>query len=78
MNKCLVTKFKAVVDDPDMPFFGEVRFHLKKVKDVDVLKIDGITSPITLTILGNNHIIFQRNNNKTLTITQDNSKPFIF
>ena len=37
MNKCLVTKFKAVVDDPDLPFFGEVNFHLKRVLDRDGL-----------------------------------------
>ena len=39
MNKCLVTKFKAVVDDPDMPFIGEVKFHLKRVLEVDRLKL---------------------------------------
>ena len=51
MNKCLVTKFKAVVDDPDLPYFGEVKFHLKRVLTTDILRITYITSPIILTIL---------------------------
>ena len=79
MNKCLVTKFKAVVDDQDLPYFGEVKFHLKRVLEVDRLKITSITSPITLTILGDNHIIFQRNNAKSLTILENNpTKQFIY
>lgn len=70
MNKCLVTKFKAVVDDPDMPFFGEVRFHLKRVLNKDGLYLSGSPEkPITVTILGDNDIVFNSNNEKSLIIT---------
>lgn len=70
MNKCLVTKFKAVVDDPDLPFFGEVNFHLKRVLDRDGLYLSGsIEKPITVTILGDNDIVFDVNNKKSLIIT---------
>ena len=69
MNKCLVTKFKAVVDDPNLTFIGEVRFHLKRVLEVDVLKIDKLLNPITATILGDNDIVFSENNEKTLILS---------
>lgn len=71
MSKCLVTKLKAVVDNPDLPILGEVKFHLKRVLTEDNIFLGATKSdtPIIATILGDNEVVFSENNSKTLTIT---------
>ena len=78
MNKCLVTKFKAVVDDPDLPVFGEVKFHLKRVLEVDTIRLYNLLNPVTATILGDNDIVFTENNEKTLLLSNINGNNFLY